>query len=59
MVNFQWSSSSNNKLLVNNRSRALGRSASLKSMLRTITMPGVTLASITTSEKRTLMLDSK
>ena len=39
------------------RSRALGHSACLKSMSRTITMQGLTLAAITTSEKHTLMLD--
>ena len=40
------------------RSRAPGHSACLKSISRTITRQGLTLAAITTTEKRTLMLDS-
>ena len=39
------------------RSRVSGHSACLKSMLRTITMQGLTLTAITASEKYTLMLD--
>ena len=39
-------------------SRAPGHSACLKSMSRTMTMEGLTLAAITAAEKRTLMLDS-
>ena len=40
------------------RSRVPGHSACLKSMSRTITMQGLTLAAIIATEKRTLMLDS-
>ena len=40
------------------RSRALGHSACLKSMLRTNTMQGLTLSAITASEKNNLMQDS-
>ena len=36
------------------RSTALGHSASLKSMLRTITMQGLTLAAITAVEEKNL-----
>ena len=43
---------------VKSRSRAPGHSTHLKSMLRKITMQGMTLASMTASEKHTLMLDS-
>ena len=40
------------------RSRAPGVSAYLKSMPRTISIQGLTLAAITAAEQRTLMLDS-
>ena len=40
------------------RSRAPGHSVCLKSMLRTITIQGLTLAAIIASEKPSLMLDS-
>ena len=40
------------------RSGAQGHSAFLKSMMKTNTMQGLTLAAITTTQKRTLMLDS-
>ena len=46
------------RLSAKSRSTAPGQSACLKSMLRTITMQGLTLAAITAAEKRTLMLDS-
>ena len=40
------------------KSRLTSHSACLKSMSRIITMQGVTLASVTASKKRTLMLTS-
>ena len=40
------------------RSRALGHSACLKTMLRTITLQGLALAAITASEKCSLKLES-
>ena len=43
---------------VKSRSRPPGHSACLKSMSRTITMQGMTLASMSALEKHTLMLDS-
>ena len=41
-----------------NLGQGVGHSACLESMSRTITMQGLTLTAITTTEKRTLMLDS-